>query len=123
MRFSKLVLLVVGMSLAASAADNPFVGTWKLNVEKSTFRPGPPMKAETVTIAADGSVSVISTEANGQVLNWSYATVEGTEVPVVGMGANSALSQKPLAIQSNTPGNWRDGQRAEQGSSQKTGRR
>lgn len=41
----RLLLLMLGAS-AIWAADAS-VGTWKLNVEKSTFKPGPPPVAET----------------------------------------------------------------------------
>jgi hypothetical protein len=36
------------------AADNPFVGTWKLNPAKSTFTPGAAPKEMMVVFAADG---------------------------------------------------------------------
>jgi hypothetical protein len=36
------------------AADNAFIGTWKLNTEKSKFSPGSEIKSMTITFAADG---------------------------------------------------------------------
>ncbi len=36
-----------------AAQNDRFLGTWKLNVAKSKFSPGPAAKAETVTIAQD----------------------------------------------------------------------
>jgi hypothetical protein len=44
-------ILVLALATAAMAAD-PFVGTWKMNVEKSTFNPGPPPKSSTTRIEA-----------------------------------------------------------------------
>jgi hypothetical protein len=38
---------------AQTAQNDRFVGTWKLNVAKSKFSPGPPPKSATVTIAPD----------------------------------------------------------------------
>jgi hypothetical protein len=54
--------LVVLLGLAGSLwAADPFVGTWKLNVEKSSFPPGEvPEKEETVVIAEEGIHGVVS---------------------------------------------------------------
>jgi len=41
---------------AVAAADDPIVGTWKLNVAKSRFSPGPPMQSQQVTIDGDNKV-------------------------------------------------------------------
>ena len=47
------MLLAMAAALPlAMGADDMFVGTWKLNVEKSKFSPGPAPKSSTVTIAA-----------------------------------------------------------------------
>jgi hypothetical protein len=61
--------LIVGAILAiatsaASAADS-VVGTWNLNVAKSTFSPGPPLKSQIRTYAesADGIVLTLKTVA------------------------------------------------------------
>jgi hypothetical protein len=42
---------VFGGAAAASAQDDPHIGTWKLNVAKSTFVPGPPLTSQTRTYA------------------------------------------------------------------------
>ena len=39
-----LTLFFIG---SLSAQTDPFLGTWKLNVKKSKFVPGPPRKSET----------------------------------------------------------------------------
>jgi hypothetical protein len=36
-------MLMIGMGLRA--ADDPFIGTWKLNLAKSRYSPGPPPKS------------------------------------------------------------------------------
>jgi hypothetical protein len=38
--------LVLGSSLALRAQGDPLVGTWKLNVAKSKYQPGPPPMSE-----------------------------------------------------------------------------
>jgi hypothetical protein len=78
-------LLILG-ALALVAADDPFIGTWKLNVAKSTYSPGPPPQSQTVTIGADdpqewGSrqeVAVSEVDGKGQMVNWSYSATPGT---------------------------------------------
>jgi hypothetical protein len=48
-----VVVCALGLCAAAFAADN-FVGSWKLNLEKSTYDPGPPPRSLMVTIQAVG---------------------------------------------------------------------
>jgi len=52
-----VALLVVALPLAVSAQSSPFAGTWKLNVAKSKYSPGPAPKSSTITtkVNADGS--------------------------------------------------------------------
>ena len=43
MRLALMAVLVIAAGLlAARAADDPLMGTWKLNVAKSKYDPGPP---------------------------------------------------------------------------------
>ncbi len=35
------ILLLFALAMAAGAADDPFVGTWRLNIAKSKYKPGP----------------------------------------------------------------------------------
>lgn len=65
------VLGVAGVAVGAAAAD-PVVGTWTLNVAKSTFNPGPALKSETRTYiqSDDGiSVTVNGVRADGSALS------------------------------------------------------
>jgi hypothetical protein len=56
-----LGLMVLGFVGTASAAD-VYTGTWKLNVTKSKYSPGPAPKAVTVVIAEKGTdFSVVAT--------------------------------------------------------------
>jgi hypothetical protein len=54
----KRVLFVLSLLVLSSvpllAQDNPFAGTWKLNLTKSKFEPGPAPKSLTRTIVAQG---------------------------------------------------------------------
>jgi hypothetical protein len=71
----------------ATAQSDPFVGTWRLNVAKSKYSPGPAPKSITSTYAAAGQgykVAVINESAAGK-YQYSYATnLDGKDMPVTG---------------------------------------
>ena len=50
----RLMTAVCLFSTALVAANNPYVGAWKVNAEKSTFAPGTAFKEMTVTFEAVG---------------------------------------------------------------------
>jgi len=82
-------------ALATAQAKDPFVGTWRLNVAKSTYSPGPAPKSVTSTYAAAGQgykVSVKNEPASGPVQEWSYTSnLDGKEVPVSGNNPNADM--------------------------------
>jgi hypothetical protein len=39
-----ILLMMLCMSVGVFAADDPFIGTWLINLDKSKFDPGPPPK-------------------------------------------------------------------------------
>ena len=55
MRFFGSVSVLFLISAALGAADHPFVGTWKLNVEKSDFGDSPTAKSGSATYEATGT--------------------------------------------------------------------
>ena len=88
--------LLFGAALVLAAQSEhvtPFTGTWKLNVPKSHFNPGPPFKSFTITFTPDGTRHLHLTGPDGQlrevVLPWS----DGKEVSVEGMGNATAASK------------------------------
>jgi hypothetical protein len=93
----------VAMTGVALAADttNPFLGTWVLNVAKSTFDPGPPLKSNTLTItdAGNGAVHEVIdyVEGDGSASHFELTTaLDGKEVPVTGGGeADAVIATKP----------------------------
>jgi hypothetical protein len=84
--FSLLLLGVLAM-----AADNPFVGTWKLDVSKSKFSPGPPPQSATVTIGADNKVVYEGTDGKGQKVSWSYTAVDGANAMIEGLEEGASV--------------------------------
>ena len=91
------VTLVVGLVVASGATasaqgSDPFVGTWKLNMAKSTFNPGPAPKSQTVMIGGTDQarkITVDVTPATGAAQHWEVSGPSGTDVPVVGNNPNA----------------------------------
>jgi hypothetical protein len=83
-----LVFAVVALPLWAQ--ENPFLGTWKLDVAKSKFAPAPAPKSQTRTIAVQGNGVKYSFEgvgADGTPFAYSFVTYyDGTEAAVTGNG-------------------------------------
>jgi hypothetical protein len=49
-----IVASISGVAIAEAGAPDPVIGTWQLNVSKSTFTPGPAPKSETRTYSQSG---------------------------------------------------------------------
>ena len=96
--------LAVGCAAAASAADaaDPLIGTWTLNLEKSTFTPGPAPKSQTRTYAqsAQGvtlTVTVTGVAADGSAISQqSTFGYDGKDYPISGSPDYDALSLKKV---------------------------
>ena len=89
-----LGLLAGGAPTTAQSKD-PFVGSWRLNVVKSTFSPGPGPKSQVSTYEAAGKgykVSVKVETASGATQQWSYTSnLDGKESPITGNNPNSDM--------------------------------
>jgi hypothetical protein len=102
MKTRMLVALSVGLALSMAAwaqGKEPYVGTWKLNVAKSKYEPGPmPRSAVDVnTVAADGAMRSVQewVEADGKAarVEWS-AKFDGKDYPVMGGAPGTTISLK-----------------------------
>jgi len=83
-------------SQVPQAAD-PFIGTWQLNVEKSTFDPGPPPRSSTVIFEDRGDGMILRTaegiNAQGDRTFEQIAFKrDGKDYPVVILGAEAPQS-------------------------------
>ncbi len=91
------VTCAVVLSVAAGAqTPDPLVGTWKLDVAKSTYKPGPAPKSATVVITAAGKGLKIDIDAvggDGKPMKWMYANDrDGKDSPVTGNPAYDTVS-------------------------------
>ncbi len=88
-RLSRLLAVAVILGTALWAAD-PTLGTWKLNLRKSKFMPGPGFKSETRTYEQqkDGIMVTIRTvDGKGRQATSAYLTTpDGVQHPVSGSG-------------------------------------
>jgi hypothetical protein len=79
--------------VASAQSKDPFVGTWRLNVAKSKYTPGPAPKSITSTYEAAGQgykVSVRNEPATGAAQQYSYTTsLDGKDSPITGNNLNA----------------------------------
>ena len=103
----KTVLRMLAVSVLAvlagsvlQAQSNPLVGTWKLNVAKSKFDPGPAPKSLTRTVAAQGDGVKYTFEGvggDGKPLSYGFSvSFDGKDNPVSGSmpGGADTISAK-----------------------------
>jgi hypothetical protein len=89
--WTRLVLTAVCAVAFGAAAQtqtpDPLAGTWKLDVAKSTYKPGPAPKSATVVITSEGKgikVAVDAVMVDGP-LKWGYSSArDGKDTPVTG---------------------------------------
>lgn len=79
------------------AQRNPFVGTWKLNVAKSHYDPGPAPKSQTRTWESSGKVTIEGIDAEGKPRTYGYTIkTDGKDYPATGAtnGADSVAAKR-----------------------------
>src|SRR5947207_14860413 len=82
-----------GAAIAAAAAPDPVIGTWQLNVSKSTFTPGPALKSETRTYSQSAQGITVTTKTVGadgkeDTVRSTYQ-LDGKDYPVAGTDYDS----------------------------------
>jgi hypothetical protein len=88
------LLTILGLSAVAAgplkAQENPFVGTWKLNVAKSKFTGVPAPKSQTrevVAVGAGAKYSFTGVGADGSPVEYSFTSnYDGKDATVTGSG-------------------------------------
>ena len=81
--------VLLGATLSRAQATDPIMGTWTLNVAKSSYKPGPGPKSSTLIVAPVGKgfkASVDAVNADGTPLKWGFTTARDgkEEAPVTG---------------------------------------
>ncbi len=96
-RFARVTMVLAAAVLAVGVLANaqskdPFVGSWRLNVAKSKYSPGPTPKSVTSTYEAAGQGYKVSVknELPSGALQYSYTTnLDGKDSPVTGNNPNA----------------------------------
>src|ERR1700751_2010777 len=106
-RLQGAALLLLVCSTMARAQQDPFLGTWKLNLAKSKYGTVQPPKSLTRTVVAQGSGAKVTFEgvaADGSRIAYSYSTnYDGKDSPVSGVGqANGADTIAVKRVDANT---------------------
>ncbi len=106
LKFAPIFVLAAIACAPAFAQTNPATGTWKLNLEKSSYNPGPAPKSLTRTLEAQGdnvkySFEGISAEGTGVAYGFT-ATFDGKESPITGSMPGGADSISIKRIDANT---------------------
>jgi hypothetical protein len=95
-----LVSVVLWSDSAWTQATNPVAGTWKLNVAKSKYNPGPTPQSLTVKFEAAGDA--IKTKADGvrgdgQPIHIEYTVkYDGKDYPITGSPIAETVSMKRI---------------------------
>jgi hypothetical protein len=100
LRFLALIFgCIVGLALSvahATSSDDPVLGTWKLNVAKSEFTPGPGWQSQIrVYQATPEGVTVTWTgvDAKGEKMQVSYTyAYDGRDYPMLGSASYDTLN-------------------------------
>jgi hypothetical protein len=100
------VAVVLGVVLGADTVDlsaqggDPRIGTWKLNVAKSKYSPGPPPQSQTLKVEASGKGEKVTSEvvnADGTNTTTQYtANFDGKGSPLTGSPIADMVSLKRI---------------------------
>jgi hypothetical protein len=105
LRFAVITLLAIAGSSVVRAQSNPLVGTWKLNLTKSKYDPGPLPKSLTRTVEANGDGVTYTFEgvaADGTAIAYGFSvTFNGKDNPVSGSMPSGADTISAKRIDAN----------------------
>jgi len=102
-RIAMLLLIPFVLLMSAQIPNDPRIGTWKINLAKSRFNPGPPPKAMTVRFEPFGNnglrVTIDTVEASGEVSKHTYvANYDGKDYAVTGDPGRDTVALKRIDL-------------------------
>jgi hypothetical protein len=105
LQFAVITPLAVASSSAVRAQSNPLVGTWKLNLTKSKYDPGPAPKSLTRTVEAQGDgvkYTFAGVAADGTPIAYGFSVqFDEKDSPVTGSMPNGADTISARRIDAN----------------------
>ena len=95
-----MIAVASGTSIAIAADSDPVVGTWQLNVSKSTFSSGPAIKNQTRTYSQSGDkITLVMTTVGPdgkEVTTHTTYQLNGKDFPVTGAPDYDSLSARRI---------------------------
>jgi hypothetical protein len=86
------LLMALGANAAFAQGSDALNGTWKLNVAKSKYSPGPAPKSQTVKIEGTDQARKITVDvapATGSDQHWEVSGPSGKDLPITGNNPNA----------------------------------
>lgn len=106
LKFASVFALAAVVCAPAFAQNNPLVGTWKLDVTKSKFDPGPAPKSLTRTVETQGDgvkYTFDGVAADGNPIAYGFSVqFDGKDNPISGSIPSGADTISAKRIDSNT---------------------
>ena len=100
----RMLVLLFCTAVSVWAADT-ILGTWKLNVAKSKYNPGPAPKSQTRIYEKNGAgitVRLVTIEADGQSSSIELpANVDGKDYPIMAPGPADAIALTKIDAQTD----------------------
>ena len=94
------VVLGAGITDVSAQAKDPRIGTWKLNVTKSKYSPGPAPQSQMLKIEAAGKGEKVTSEvvnADGTKTTTQYtANFDGKDSPITGAPNSDTVALKRI---------------------------
>jgi hypothetical protein len=108
--------VVAWCGVALAQDKDPANGTWKLNVAKSKFSPGPAPKEMTLTIESAGPgrhVEVSGVAGDGTAMKWGYSgNFDSKDIRVTGTNPDADIVMLKRLNPTTTRSTWKkDGKR------------
>jgi hypothetical protein len=95
MSLSISTVLALGLTACGGSGSNrsdPLTGNWVLNVQKSTYVPGPGPKSQTVVISGTDQARKLVVDVTpdvGSAMHWEVAGAANQDLPVTGVNPNA----------------------------------
>jgi len=99
------LMLLVTASRVSLAAENPLLGTWKLNENKSKYAPGSAKNTTVTYTAAKGDMikcAADGVDKDGKPIHWTWTgKLDGKPYPIKGSPAFDTLAYHPVNERTN----------------------
>ena len=94
------VILMAAVAVVSAQGANRRIGTWHLNVAKSTYSPGPAPKSQVLTIEAAGAGEKVTSESvsatGAKTVSVYTANYDGKPYPITGSEIADTVTLKPV---------------------------